>query len=181
MVLFCAPIKCDSVSVLRLHFFRYVNVMSCTFLPVCLQKYPEICLSTHFDVLRLVVYFVQAVAYQLEGIFIFHWPNLLCLAYCTFFSLFLELPPPREFKLLSLLWLFLLILLLLVLFFIIVILVLLIVIFLIRCYFTSVLADGILLKCEWREVSSNLQNSSQCSGWSHQCYSLVSLYSSSYF
>ena len=33
-------------------------------------------------------------------------------------------------------------------------------------FFSLVLADGLLLECEWQQVSSSLQDSSQYSGWS---------------
>ena len=45
-------------------------------------------------------------------------------------------------------------------------------------FFTSVLADGLSLEFEWQQVSSGLQDSSQYSGWSQQCCSLVKLDSS---
>ena len=48
-------------------------------------------------------------------------------------------------------------------------------------FFTSVLADGLLLEFEWQQVSSSLQDSSQYSGRSQYCCSLDGLHSSSYF
>ena len=48
-------------------------------------------------------------------------------------------------------------------------------------FFTSVLSDCLSLESEWPQVSSSLQNSSQCFGWSQQCCSLDCLHSSSYF
>ena len=47
-------------------------------------------------------------------------------------------------------------------------------------FFTSALADGLSLESEW-QVFSCLQDSSQYFGWSHQCYSLDGLHSSSIF
>ena len=48
-------------------------------------------------------------------------------------------------------------------------------------FFPPVLVDGFPLESEWQQISSSLQNSTEYSGWSHQCCSLDSLYSCSYF
>ena len=48
-------------------------------------------------------------------------------------------------------------------------------------FFTSALADGLSLWFEWHEVSLNLQDSSQYSGWSKKCNSLDGLHSTFYF
>ena len=45
-------------------------------------------------------------------------------------------------------------------------------------FFTSVLADGFSLESEWQQVSSGLQDSSQDTGRSQQCWLLDSLYPS---
>ena len=45
-------------------------------------------------------------------------------------------------------------------------------------FFTSALADGLLLEFEWQQVSSSLQYSSQYSGCSQLCCSLDGLHSS---
>ena len=42
-------------------------------------------------------------------------------------------------------------------------------------------SDGLSLEFEWQQVSSSLQDSSQCSGHSQQCCSLDGLHSSSNF
>ena len=48
-------------------------------------------------------------------------------------------------------------------------------------FFTSTLADGLSLEFEWQQVSSSIQDSSQYSGRSQQCYSLDGPHSSSNF
>ena len=45
-------------------------------------------------------------------------------------------------------------------------------------FFTQALADGFSHESEWQQVSSSLQNSSQYSSQSQQCYSLDGLHSS---
>ena len=47
--------------------------------------------------------------------------------------------------------------------------------------FTPVLADSLPQEFEWQQVSSNFQDSSQYSGQSQQCCSLISLHTSSCF
>ena len=48
-------------------------------------------------------------------------------------------------------------------------------------FFSSANANGLSLKFEWKQVSSNLQDPSQYSGWSQQCCCLDGLLTSSYF
>ena len=48
-------------------------------------------------------------------------------------------------------------------------------------FFTSVLADGLLLEFEWEQVSSSLLDFSQYSGRSQWCCRLDSLHSSANF
>ena len=48
-------------------------------------------------------------------------------------------------------------------------------------FYTSVLADGLSLRVEWKQASSSLQDSSQYSGWSQYYCILDGLHSSSYF
>ena len=50
-----------------------------------------------------------------------------------------------------------------------------------QVFFTPALADGFSQECEWMQVSSSLQNSSQYSGRYQPCCSLDGLHSSSYF
>ena len=48
-------------------------------------------------------------------------------------------------------------------------------------FFTPTLADDLPQEFEWQQVSSNLQDSSQYSGWFQTCCSLDGLHSCSYF
>ena len=56
MVLFCASIRRDSVSLLRFHFLSNVQVFSCSISPVCRLISPYICFSSHFCFLVLFIF-----------------------------------------------------------------------------------------------------------------------------
>ena len=63
----------------------------------------------------------------------------------------------------------------------IVIIIIIVIIFLTWEFFTPVLADGFPFVFEWQHVSSWLQDFSQYSSRSQQCYNLDGLHSSSYY
>ena len=55
MTLFCAAIRRDSISLLRLPFLSRVNVFSCEISLVCCLKYPNSCFSSHFFLFSFVL------------------------------------------------------------------------------------------------------------------------------
>ena len=61
MALFCATIRRDSVSLLRLPFLSHVYIFSCETLLVSCLKCPSNCFSSHFCFLIIVVLFLVAV------------------------------------------------------------------------------------------------------------------------
>ena len=55
MVLFCAAIRRDSVSLSSFSFRSYVQVFSCEISYVCRLKYPYSCFSSYFGFLVFIV------------------------------------------------------------------------------------------------------------------------------
>ena len=56
MALFCAVIRRDSFSLLRVHFVSHIQFFSCEISPVCRLMYPYSCFSSHLCFLVIVLF-----------------------------------------------------------------------------------------------------------------------------
>ena len=150
MVLFCAAINKDSVSLKRFPFFRHVQVFSWEISLVYRLKYPYTCFSTHFFLVIFVLLKLVLSLLFLEAVISFP-PRFFMLSSCIDVSIFSYQSSRIDVSILSWMsashllpsWM------------------------LVRpfyyhhYYFTVALTDGFSVESEWRQVSSVLQDFSQ--------------------